>query len=384
MAPSGMNVLGNDVSRTQPDGRSVAIAHLPSVDGFRAVACLMVVVHHCFVHAGRYHWPLIEVGPVAFEPSRLLSLGYIGVEFFFVVSGFCLSYPLFRSERPANWITYLKRRVGRIYPPYIIAFLLLAWTLAESPDSLLHWGFGFFFVGTMVNASFWTLCVEARWYMVFPAIYCGTRKFGVFPILAFAVVVSGSYKLTSGYLPWPHVWFLIGPIPLFLPTFVLGLWIARVSTLRASVSGGGCISVLMLRLGWAGACALVLAVTPKLPLDDFYSYARIIPASLAACTTLLLALYDPFARAILSSRFFRIIGCASYSIYLIHEPIVRYGYRWSTQFNFAPAGQFFFAQGVLLPVSVAAGLVFYAVVERPSLYLVRRLFRANTKVPSKD
>src|SRR5436190_4496676 len=94
------------------------VERFAAVDGLRGVACLAVVLHHAYYHAGRYQWPL--------GLPRLLSYGYLGVEIFFVLSGFCLAYPLLNTAKPAaSWSTYAKRRARRILPAYWAALILL-------------------------------------------------------------------------------------------------------------------------------------------------------------------------------------------------------------------------------------------------------------------
>ena len=108
---------------------------LRSIDALRGIAALGVVLHHA-----------IEQGPkwlphTLFDyPVRLLqfisSVGYIGVFLFFVISGFCIHMQWARTkaagaEPEIRFRPFWKRRIRRLYPPYIITLLLflLLWAV---------------------------------------------------------------------------------------------------------------------------------------------------------------------------------------------------------------------------------------------------------------
>lgn len=106
---------------------------IPEIDGLRFVAIGAVVLHHVMsaylVDTGRFgpvhlpaDWPrLSDQSPVV----RAASLGYFGVQLFFVISGFILVLPFARSyvapgvARP-HLASYYLRRLTRIEPPYVI------------------------------------------------------------------------------------------------------------------------------------------------------------------------------------------------------------------------------------------------------------------------
>src|SRR3954471_3368061 len=97
--------------------------HLDVADGFRGLAILVVVCSHGF-----YFNP---EGPKAFTYlGSFIGTGWVGVPIFFVLSGFLLSLPFFRSrlQNPGSWYVrgYTMRRVLKIFPPFYLAILLLA------------------------------------------------------------------------------------------------------------------------------------------------------------------------------------------------------------------------------------------------------------------
>src|SRR5688572_11480111 len=121
-------------------------ARLRSIDALRGIAALGVVLYHA-IEQGKHVVPnnLFEY------PVRLIqflsSFGYIGVFLFFVISGFCIHLQWARArasglEPDIRFGPFWKRRLRRLYPPYIIALacylLLLAW---HSQVSLTHFFF---------------------------------------------------------------------------------------------------------------------------------------------------------------------------------------------------------------------------------------------------
>ncbi len=349
--------------------------HLNAVDGVRAIACLMVVSHHCYIHAGKYEWPVIHIGGFEFVFTHLLSLGYIGVEFFFVLSGFCLAYPIFNSppEKIVFGRKYALRRFIRIYPPYAVAFVLLA-VLSGDSMPFRHWVLGLLLLGTMVNASFWTLCLEARWYFVFPFLIRMMKRFGYWKLFGVVAVLGFFYKylIVSGINPLPPIiWLKVGPLPIFLPLFLAGIGIAYIYTnlgpnwVRYIKSYGLMLAILSL--------LIVLAVTPKLPPADFFTYSRVLPAGFLASAFLLLVLYNGFFARLVGCLFLRWVGVISYSVYLVHEPIVRYAYSVTRLMEISTPIQFFVFQGLVLPLCVVLGWVFFRLVELPFLNMSKKV-----------
>src|SRR5262249_53545838 len=94
-------------------------AVVPSLDGFRGGAALIVLVFHCWHGTGS---PALDGGPL----RALIAAGHLGVDFFFVLSGFVLFLPTARRGGVFGaWRPYALRRVGRIVPAYYASLLAL-------------------------------------------------------------------------------------------------------------------------------------------------------------------------------------------------------------------------------------------------------------------
>jgi peptidoglycan/LPS O-acetylase OafA/YrhL len=180
----------------------------------RFFAALWVLLYH--VHT---RWPLVGPGPL----DRLLRGGTLGVSLFFVLSGFVLTHRYVnRGEREKGWVTgYLRRRIARIYPLYLVGLILVLpflWlpalgprpgdTLAAIVANLLlvqAWipHLAVFWYGSLA----WSVGAEAFFYVMFPVMarklhWASPRDLRW--VLALAILGSGlvdvSQGITFGYV----------------------------------------------------------------------------------------------------------------------------------------------------------------------------------------
>lgn len=147
--------------------QTASVRHLPQLDGLRALAILMVFVHHAFA----------------------VPLLWSGVDLFFIISGYLITGILLRDSERLSFRTmigrFYLRRAERILPAYIL-FLLLAYPLVKSDWTHL-WGYYVAFLQNVPYAfhlvSFgplvplWSLAVEQHFYLVWPLlVYFLSRK----------------------------------------------------------------------------------------------------------------------------------------------------------------------------------------------------------------
>jgi peptidoglycan/LPS O-acetylase OafA/YrhL len=151
------------------------------IDVLRGVAALMVVMYH-----------FILGNPQRFQSfsylKNLSSYGHLGVQVFFVISGFVIpssmmagKYQISRCRR------YLLKRITRLEPPYIISVLLCIvliylsqmnpyfrgkHTMVSWPQVLLHLGYlNAFFHYDWFNVVYWTLAIEFQYYLLMAFLY---------------------------------------------------------------------------------------------------------------------------------------------------------------------------------------------------------------------
>ncbi|HKO45766.1 MAG TPA: acyltransferase [Pyrinomonadaceae bacterium] len=244
---------------------------LQSIDALRGIAALCVVLYHGVlqtqnsVPANIFQWP---VKGVVF----LSSLGYIGVFLFFVISGFCIHLQWAKSQignpQPIRFGAFWKRRIRRLYPPYLIAiFLFLAMAAFSVGIDVTH-----FFVYDVVmhllmlhnldphtcysiNGVFWTLAIEEQLYLAyFLLLYLRKRWGWGVTLLTCAMArvgwffLSHAVWLTTGYgLPVPEAaashWFTwaLGALAVEaavglveLPKWCRNIWLCLITIVGAS------------------------------------------------------------------------------------------------------------------------------------------------------
>ena len=314
------------------------------VDGLRGVAVLLVVAHHAVKYSG-----ISPVSPIA----RVLFHGNHGVELFFVLSGYCLSYPtLARMNRDGTTtfdaVRYAAHRVVRILPPFWIAaalFFTLGLLLASLgfglPSSMPQTGFSALDVvsqalfidgnaGKFLNESFWTLPVEFRWYFLFPILLLVWTK----SPRAFLTIGAAAFFLTLTRA---------SSIDLFcLPSFMSGIVAAHLRIRDVELGA------------WPAFVCGVFLVVAVLTTKSFHGLDYPNPLwSVTAFAFVVAAGCSHRLGAFLSFRGITAVGVASYSIYLIHGPVI--GFAQSHGVNPVAA----------TALGVSAGFAFWAVAERP-------------------
>ena len=352
-------------------------SHIHAIDGLRGLACMMVVMHHCHNSAGAYHWP--------FGLSRLYAYGALGVEIFFVLSAFCLAYPIYlKFEQPTDWTKYAAHRARRILPPYYSAILaLLSINLIvqrfyiapldqinPSPPSWKKWADVLLLIGVWVNASFWTLCVEARWYFVLPLLIGIQRRKGLSAVVIITCLANGlCYLIFCKGGHWANaVLFLTSQLPFYLPLFAVGMAAAWFYARKDRTPAFYKFIQTYTGLGLIAALLLVVAIMPSNPhLLERFDYRRLLPGGLTAFFLLVLATSNPRAQRILSWKPLRKVGLFSYSLYLIHLPLIDYCYLMTRQYHWSEWTQFCFYQLIVAPTLVLIGYGFYTVFEKPFL-----------------
>lgn len=144
-----------------------------TIDVFRGIAILMVIFYHFTARL-----PAAALNITEGAPWRV-SFGWVGVYFFFIISGYCIFITL---ERSASVGVFLARRFSRIYPAFAAAVLLLfAFGLVmqvpsvpeanfhETQPGLVDVAINLVFLGELgewVNGSFWSIAVEIKFYLL--------------------------------------------------------------------------------------------------------------------------------------------------------------------------------------------------------------------------
>jgi peptidoglycan/LPS O-acetylase OafA/YrhL len=139
--------------KIQAETNARPVGKMPSIDGWRALSILMVLFAHSTDKPGFSAWCAAVHFPLL---TSILSDGYLGVRFFFVISGFLITYLLILEQAQNNCVSLKKfyiRRGLRILPVYfaflaVVAVLQLTTNLHQAP---ITWGGGSDFHGQLFN-----------------------------------------------------------------------------------------------------------------------------------------------------------------------------------------------------------------------------------------
>lgn len=183
------------------DSRSIlSRQHFAALDGLRGVAILLVLLHGFDVirPSGMFERALDDS----------LDLGWIGVQLFFVLSGFLITGILLDTRRASSYYrSFFKRRFLRIFPLYygvlIIAFVLMP-LLAGPIDGRAHQWWLWIYVanftapfgaGVPAFPHFWSLCVEEQFYLLWPLLVRHLGRRGVIVLSSILVLVAVASRI---------------------------------------------------------------------------------------------------------------------------------------------------------------------------------------------
>jgi peptidoglycan/LPS O-acetylase OafA/YrhL len=351
-------------------GRSADSGRLLGLDGVRGFAALYVVVFHCWLLT--FHGFPANPGPVWLG---WLLYGHLAVVAFITLSGFSLALsPARNGWRLGGTARFARRRAWRILPPYwaaLVFSLMIAWAVTPQPHSGPPTGrsvvvYGLllqdFVVAPLPNGAFWSIAVEAELYLIMPLLLLIRRRVGAVTLLAAVTVpvVAINVLFPSG----SPVDKLGGLTPQFAPLFAVGL-------VGAGVLGAG---ERIRRLPWhwlaaLAAAAVVLLMVVNGSVWTVRNYFWIDLAVAPAIAMLLAAVVTGRPAPLvwlLATRPVRSLGTISYSLYLIHLPIVVVITRKITEPHVAPGlPAFWVTLALAVPISVLTARLFATVFELP-------------------
>lgn len=187
---------------------------MPELDTLRGIAVLSVLLLHGF------YW---QYGNLSFTPAAkafmaLTQPGWLGVNLFFVLSGFLITGILLDSkDRPNYYRRFYTRRALRILPPYYALLVLL---LVLRSSSLAFVGLSFVYLANMTTffgvacdyGPLWSLAVEEHFYILWPAVVRRVTMRRLAWISASIVVLvpilrAIAFSLGKGGLDW-YTWFV--------------------------------------------------------------------------------------------------------------------------------------------------------------------------------
>jgi peptidoglycan/LPS O-acetylase OafA/YrhL len=312
---------------------------------------LAVVFHHAALGTESF------VASIPVPIREVMERGYLGVDFFFVLSGFII-YHTNRDGKLTGGAAsrFAERRVMRIFVPYlpitmaVIAAYLMLPSLSAAPREW-SWLASLFLLPVTDPPALsvaWTLQHELIFYLVFAALFFSGRLMSgcaVWAALILAVNAAGG--------PARPFQFLFGLINL---EFIFGIFAARAAvaaTPRSAV------------LATCSVVALLAFVMLGAPRDLSAVFGLAIALALVPLARL------EIARKLRAGRWLLFFGGASYALYLIHNPLISVTSRIAAR---VPALDNWIGSILLgIVVSSAAAAFYHVAFERPALAFCRRL-----------
>ena len=390
-----MSLAHVDLDPTAP--RPAAESRYAALDGLRGVAALIVVGYHALLVIPAISAVYVgKIEPAAFTaawwlyatPLRLLFAGHEAVLVFFVLSGFVLTLPFLAQPPTArSTLAYYGRRIVRLYLPVwgALAFALtLAVAVPRDPGiggwlgshhaPTVHdvWHDALLLFGTSnLNSPLWSLTWEVWFSLLMPLMFVLVRLtranrwwWAAIPVL---MTLSALARFDVIRAALPASW-LTADMLQYLPVFGIGMLLAfQKDAIRAASA--------RIRRWWPIVTgAALLAVSPTLiapvgwgPLAAFAYLLSLV----GVLTIVALAFASP-ARRPLEARPVQWVGTRSFSLYLVHEPILVAAALLVGVSGWWPWVAIAVA---LVPAILLSAALFYRVVEHPSIGLSRRVGR---------
>ncbi len=349
---------------------------IKSLDSLRGIAALTVVLYHCNLiyfsaNGGAPRW-------VSLSPLRVLFDGHAAVLVFFALSGFVL-FLTFKSVDGIRYYPYIVKRFMRIYPPFafviIGAALLCDWVkylpiphLLDDGGHVLDWDTSTLPTSGVIAAHLamtdrvqwldppmWSLVHEMRISVFFPLIALWVlRDWRVATIGTFLIsAVSAYLNRTHAFLPWPYQPFTtLQYVFLFAGGAALSL---HATTVRERLSRIPMWARLVL---WIAALVLI-----TLAVSDVFSALLLVALCLA-----------PWADGALSHAVPTWLGRVSYSLYLVHIPVL-----YTMMHLFWSKLPLIALLACAVLISLLVSELTYRFVERPAISLGRRLATLTRK-----
>jgi peptidoglycan/LPS O-acetylase OafA/YrhL len=360
---------------------------LRGIDALRGIAALGVVFYHAVEKGERVLPNNFLQYPIRAVQSAS-SFGYIGVFLFFVISGFCIHLQWARAkaagtEPEIRFGAFWKRRLRRLYPPYIIALLLfLVLTATTAGISLSH--FFFYDIGMhllmlhnldpktcyTINGVFWTLAIEEQLYLAYFLLLFIRVRWGWGVTLAVCLIAR------VGWMGLSHVVWLKTGFGVPVPESAAVHWFTWA---LGAIGVEAFLGLIKLR-GWSRdlRLATVLIVTASvisnyLPLinkDTFLHNAAwflIHPfwglGFFIVVNRMVLSEQSWLRTAKLPSlvSLFSTLGIFSYSLYLTHELVIMQSWQWTNP-NWLQLVNVFV---VVIPATIVFAWAFFWFCEKP-------------------
>ena len=356
--------------------QSSSRVHLAYLDGLRAIAALYVLFNHL-------KWTCFGTGTgqqgLAGVLCCVFGYGHEAVTLFIMLSGFCLTLPVLGSGEVlrSGSLRFFIKRARRIIPPYYCALVLslILDKLVIGQKTGRFWDCAlpitanaiyahiflvqdlFSSLALKIDHPLWSISVEWRIYFLFPLLLLCWRRYGA------AATTGATFAIAFLAAAVCEYRFHYEPSLEYIGVFALGMLAAKIA-----YSSGSQFSHLR-SLRWDLASLPCLALCVFCAEHSSWSLYKLDFAFSLMCFCLLLCVSRPnpnaFGDLLKSSKIAR-LGLFSYSLYLIHAPLLQIFYEYAFRsLQDRPMQMFAVLTFVAVPAIVAISYWFYLLFERP-------------------
>jgi len=358
---------------------------LPGLTSLRFFAAFLVVLFHL-------QSMQLTLGPSWFR--ELSSIGYVGVSFFFVLSGFILVYTC--QGRSVNPVKFWRTRFARIYPAYVFSLLLMApwffYAATKLKFPLFAWATGHLKSATILvvallqawvpgnalawNSVCWSLSVESFFYLLFPLLLFVFARRSRGRLLLYVAI---SWMIGMA-VPIIYLWLKPDGLSNTNPEIINAFWLnalqfdpmARLPEFLMGMSCGFIflrarqndkLAVSLIGSGVAGFI-LVVRCGAWIPYPVLHT-ALLAPAFAAIVYGVALR---PRFMQFLENKTLVLLGDSSYSLYLLHTLAIGAFFQFSKSGFQNPT---FLKTAAAVTIAVLVSIAVYRWIEMPGLRLLR-------------
>jgi peptidoglycan/LPS O-acetylase OafA/YrhL len=317
---------------------------LSVINGLRGYAILGVIYFHLLgVMFNQPGWLTINIGSFVIMPLTYLSNGWVGVNLFFILSGFVLYLPYATGNRDFSGkrsiLVFLKHRAARLFPLYYIAIIIsIIFILHQTnvqewafwKQTLLMFTFTFNFTKeTFIpphNYVLWSLGIEVLFSLIFPLLVMTIKNKGIrffaIAVFCFSFLVRALSHFYPEYQVAPHLNMIKDSLAGRLDDFVTGMLLChlwhgnwKANWFKNNAEFLFLLSLLVITIGFYFSDYVFLGFAPDWT-EPFIN--TVFQMGFAMIIFSLLYMRQNMLRYLFTNKFVQLSGMMCYSLYLWH------------------------------------------------------------------
>lgn len=312
---------------------SSSLNYIPGLDGVRAIAVMAVILRH---YTSPFTSVLNDAGWGWSVYASIANLGWVGVDIFFVLSGYLIANMLINNPIHSwhSYLTFVNRRIWRLIPAYLaclLIFSLIALMLVPNSkvlnNSISLWTMTSNFQSAFIHRTalmdghfnlvhFWSLAVEWHFYLLLPVLLWVFRSVSLTAVILIGLALATRYLFQQLHLSDNAIYsFTLCRIDALAMGCLLATITPKITAQYAKLS---------LIVGALVFIAVMYAISQesipykKLPWMQLYGYTLIALSVAMVMVSIIKASAHSLLVKQLEHPFMLMIGRASYSLYIWH------------------------------------------------------------------